>query len=171
VPDEWIRQWGDPVLRLGALPVRAADDVLKRQVARMTERLRDAEGAGLAATQVGFLRRLFVFRVDEEDQIEVLINPHVVDASQGRCTFIESCLSFNTVVVAVERPDAVRVEAQDLEGRSSIREFEGFGASLVQHEIDHLDGILTLDRANSAERWRAVKQLLDQAQTATELAA
>src|SRR5262249_6799502 len=160
MPDEWIRQWGDPTLRQLALPVRRADSVLRRQVARMRERLVDADGAGLAATQVGMLRRVFVFRLSEESEVEVLVNPRIVARSQERATFHEGCLSFNSVVVAVERPAAVRAEGADLEGRERVLDVDGFGASLLQHEIDHLDGVLTLDRATAAERRRAVTALL-----------
>jgi len=160
MPDEWIRQWGDPTLRQVAREVRRADEILRRQVARMRERLVAADGAGLAATQVGMLRRLFVFRIDAESDVEVLVNPRVVAASAERATFQEACLSFNSVVVAVERPAAVRVVGADLHGRERELDADGFGASLLQHEIDHLDGILTLDRAAAPERRRAITALL-----------
>jgi peptide deformylase len=140
--------------------VRRADEVLRRQVARMGERLVAADGAGLAATQVGMLRRLFVYRLAAESGVDVLVNPRIVARSQERATFQEACLSFNSVVVAVERPAAVRVVGADLEGRERALDAEGFGASLLQHEIDHLDGILTLDRAAAAERRRAITALL-----------
>lgn len=143
------------------------DEVLRRQALRMQERLRQADGAGLAATQVGVLRRLFVFRVAPEDPIQTLVNPRVLAASSERSLFVEGCLSFNSVAVAVERPARVRIEGQDLEGHQRILEFEGFGSSLVQHEIDHLDGILTLDRANPAERRRAIAELIEQARAAS----
>jgi peptide deformylase len=174
VPDEWIRQWGDPVLREIAAPVLGADDILRAQVDRMKRRLDDADGAGLAGTQVGFLRRAFVFRASLEDRIEALVNPAIVAASTERATFVEGCLSFQAVVVEVERPVAVRVEAQTLEGRSLVLDVEGYRASLLQHEIDHLNGVLTLDRADPAERRRAMGVLLDRARIdpqATRLAA
>jgi peptide deformylase len=160
MPDAWIRQWGDPTLHAVAGAVTSADETLRRQVARMQRMLVEAEGAGLAATQVGLMRRLFVFRLTPEDEADVLVNPRLVAASGGRETFHEGCLSFRDVTVAVERAAAVRVEAQDLEGRARVLELEGFGASLMQHEIDHLDGILTLDRATPEERRRAVTALL-----------
>jgi peptide deformylase len=160
VPDDWIRQWGDPTLHQVASPVLRADDILRRQVARMRERLDAAEGAGLAATQVGLLRRLFVFRLEPESEIDVLVNPRVVAESRERAVFHEGCLSFNAIAVAVERPAAVRVVGAGLDGRERVLEGEGFGASLLQHEIDHLDGILTLDRAEPAERRRAISVLL-----------
>jgi peptide deformylase len=159
MPDEWIRQWGDPVLREVAAPVARVDELLRRQIARMQERLAEADGAGLAATQVGWLRRLFVYRLSREHDVDVLVNPRVVSRSSERAEFLEGCLSFQAVTVAVSRPVAVRVEALDLEGRLRVVEAEGPGASLLQHEIDHLDGILTLDRADLAERRRALAVL------------
>jgi len=159
VPDDWIRQWGDPTLRLVAREVDRIDDILRRQVLRMQRRLAVAEGAGLAATQVGLLRRVFVFRLAPEHAIEALCNPRIVARADERETFHEGCLSFNTITVAVERPRAVRVEGYDLDGRARTLEVEGFDASLMQHEIDHLDGILTLDRATRAERRRAIRAL------------
>jgi len=160
MPDEWIRQWGDPTLRMVAAPVAEVDDLLRRQVERMRRRLVAADGAGLAATQVGLMRRLFVFRVAREDDVDVLVNPRVVERTAETAVFGEGCLSFNTVTVRVERAIAVRVEAQDLDGRGRVVEAEGFAASLLQHEIDHLDGVLTLDRALPDERRRAIGQLL-----------
>jgi peptide deformylase len=130
------------------------------QARRMAQRLIEADGAGLAATQVGVLRRMFVFRASPDEKVDVLVNPRVVAASTEQTTFLEGCLSFNTIGVAVVRPVAVRVRAQDLSG--AVREIEGEGylASLLQHEMDHLDGILTLDRADGQERSRAVAALL-----------
>jgi peptide deformylase len=171
MPDDWIRQWGDPTLHEVAMPVRVIDDLLRRQAARMGERMLEAPGVGLAATQVGVMRRLFVFRMSLEDDVDVLVNPRVTASSSERAIFDEGCLSFNTVLVAVERPQAVRVEAQDLDGRSCVLEAEGHGASLLQHEIDHLDGILTLDRADPVERRRALAALLDAARETRSRAA
>jgi peptide deformylase len=161
MPDEWIRQWGDPVLREVAAPVRDIDEVARRQIDRMKARLTAADGAGLAATQIGFLRRIFAYRLSREDDIDVLVNPRVAASSGERALFIEGCLSFQAVTVAVSRPVAVRVEALDVHGRSRTIDAEGHLASLMQHEIDHLDGILTLDRADAAERRRALTALLD----------
>ena len=159
MPDGWIRQWGDPTLRLVAREVEQIDDILRRQVLRMQRRLAAAQGAGLAATQVGLLRRVFVFRLAPDREIEALCNPRLVAHADERQTFHEGCLSFNTIAVAVERPRAVQVEGYDLDGNARTLALEGFGASLLQHEIDHLDGILTLDRATSAERRRAIRAL------------
>ena len=164
MPDEWIRQCGDPALRAVALPVLDLDDLLRRQIARMQERLDAAQGAGLAATQVGVLRRIFVFRMTIESSIEVAVNPRITAMSAERATFTEGCLSFPGVVVSVDRPVAVRVACEDVDGRSRVLDAEGFGASLLQHELDHLDGILTLDRATPTERRRATRELLDASQ-------
>jgi peptide deformylase len=160
MPDEWIRQWGDPTLRELAVPVARVDDLLRRQVERMRRALVAADGAGLAATQVGLLRRLFVYRVERDGPVEVLVNPRVVARSEETELFAEGCLSYLAVTVAVERPSAVRIIGEDVEGRAVTIEAEGFEASLLQHEIDHLDGILTLDRAEPAERRRAIAALL-----------
>jgi peptide deformylase len=160
MPDDWIRQWGDPTLRIVAAPVASVDDVLRHQVTRMQRRLVAAGGAGLAATQVGLLRRVFVFRVERDAEVDVLVNPHVVRCSTETAVFVEGCLSFSDVTVAVERAIAVRVDGQDLDGRWRTHDVDGFAASLLQHEIDHLDGILTLDRATSEERRRAIRLLM-----------
>ncbi len=160
MPEDWIRQWGDPTLREVAHPVVQVDDLVRRHVSRMQRLMVEATGAGLAATQVGLLRRLFVFRISSESEPDVLLNPVITTSSAERVLFTEGCLSFDSVVVEVERPAAVRVECQDLDGRARTLEVEGFGASLLQHEIDHLDGILTLDRACPTERRRAIAALL-----------
>ena len=159
MPDEWIRQWGDPALRETAAPVSSFDDLLAARVRRMKQQLDDAQGAGLAATQVGFMRRMFVFRAWPEDAIDVLVNPVVVESSAERATFLEGCLSYRSITVAVERPLSVLISAQRLDGTTRLVEASGHEASLLQHEIDHLDGILTLDRASLAERRRALSLL------------
>jgi peptide deformylase len=162
MPDEWIRQWGDPALRAIAAPVTSFDDLLAARVRRMKQQLDDAEGAGLAATQVGFMRRLFVFRAWPEDEIDVLVNPVVEASSSEWVTFLEGCLSYQSITVAVERPLSVVVGAQTLDGTPRQLEASGHEASLLQHEIDHLDGILTLDRASLSERRRAIGLLRDE---------
>ena len=160
MPDEWIRQWGDPTLHEIAAPVARVDALLRRQVERMQRRLAAAQGAGLAATQVGLLRRVFVYRVDPDGPVETLVNPRITARSQETELFAEGCLSFLAVTVAVRRPAAVRVAGSDIDGRERTIEAEGFEASLLQHELDHLDGILTLDRAEPHERRRAIAALL-----------
>ena len=161
MPDDWIRQLGDPVLRLSAKPVRKLDEVLAAQLRRMARTLEEADGAGLAATQVGILRRAFVYRLTPAHPVQALIEPRILAASAERAEFLEGCLSFNAVALRVRRPLAVRVGARDLDGREVRIEAEGIEASLLQHEIDHLEGILTLDRAEPAERRRALAALAD----------
>ena len=159
VPDEFIRQWGDPALYEQAETIASFDDLLRARAAQLCRTLEFADGAGLAATQVGWLRRVFAFRVSPEDQAEALVNPEIIWRSNQIETFLEGCLSFNTVAVGVRRPSAVRVSGFDVYGNPKQFECEGFAASLMQHEIDHLDGILTLHRADRLERRRAMTVL------------
>jgi peptide deformylase len=166
VPDDWIRQWGDPTLRAVASPVAVIDDLLRTQVRRMQATLLAANGAGLAATQVGCLRRVFVFRFAPDDPVDAIVNPQVVAASDAQATFVEGCLSFMAVSVAVSRREAVRVRGFGLDGRERVIEAEGPDASLFQHELDHLDGVLTLDRATPQERRRAIAVLLERGRPA-----
>jgi peptide deformylase len=160
MPDEHILQWGSPALYEKAWPVEVFDDLLRAQCTRLARRLEAADGAGLAATQVGSLRRMFAYRFSPEVDPQVLVNPRVVWRSREFELFYEGCLSFSSVVVAVRRPVAVQVAGFDAEGNACELECEGFQASLMQHEIDHLDGILTLHRAEPAERYRAITALL-----------
>lgn len=160
MPDDDILQWGSPALHERAPLVTAFDDLLRAQARRLCGRLEAADGAGLAATQVGSLRRMFAFRSSREHEADVLVNPRIVWHSSDQAVFLEGCLSFNSVAVAVRRPYAVQVVASDLHGGERELTCEGFEACLMQHEIDHLDGILTLDRAEPAERRRAIMALL-----------
>jgi peptide deformylase len=159
MPDGWIRQWGDPVLHERARLVDSFDDLLRAQAARLSKLLHRADGAGLAATQVGVLRRMFAFRLRPEDPIEVVVNPSIIDACDEYTTFVEGCLSFNVVAVTVRRPSWVHVRGQDVHGEVREWQCSEFAASLMQHEIDHLDGLLTLDRADLPERARIVAAL------------
>jgi peptide deformylase len=161
MPDDYILQWGSPALYEQARPVEIFDQLLRAQTARLRRRLEAADGAGLAATQVGSLRRMFAFRLSREHETEVLVNPRVVWQSSQLALFTEGCLSFNTVAVDVRRPCAVRVAGYDVDGNEREFECEDFAASLMQHEIDHLDGILTLHRAAPVERYRAITALLN----------
>ena len=163
MPDDWIRQWGDPTLREAAAPVAVFDDILRGQARRLAEKLAEAEGAGLAATQLGLMRRMFAYRATIEEEIEVLVNPVILWASPERVTFVEGCLSYQSIVVALERPLAVTVEAWTPGGERRVLEAEAHRASLLQHEIDHLDGVLTLDRAEPGERRRAIEALMERA--------
>jgi peptide deformylase len=149
-----IRQYGDPVLRMRAEEVQTFDDELRKVTQRMLSLMHDAEGIGLAATQVGILRRFFVFSLDGEDR--VLVNPVVTPRTEHSEVDSEGCLSLGSVRVPVERVTSVRVEAQDERGEPVILELEGFPARVVQHELDHLDGTLMLDRTDAESRREAL---------------
>ena len=140
-----IRQYPDPVLRMEAHAVEEFDDDLRRLTTRMTELMKDANGVGLAATQVGVLRRVFVF-VPEEDEVAVMVNPQLVSTGDEVSTDDEGCLSLQGVTVPVERPVTVRLEGKDEAGGDVAYDLEGMAARIAQHEFDHLDGVLILDR-------------------------
>lgn len=156
-----IRAFGDPALRERARPVEAFDDALHEEVETMTALMDDALGVGLAATQVGILHRVLVYRVpdDPESGVHVLVNPELEWSSQEREAFPEGCLSLPGVWVDVERPARVRVVARDEHGEEVRVEAEGAHASVVQHEMDHLDGVLVLDRLAPEERKLAMRAL------------
>src|SRR2546429_2818113 len=153
-----IRQYPDPVLRMQAPPVEQFDDDLKRLVARMGELMKDANGVGLAATQVGVLRRVFVF-VPEEDTVAVLVNPEIVRRSDESETDDEGCLSIQGVTMPVERATSVRIEGRDENGDEVGYDLEGTPARIVQHELDHLDGTLILNRTTPEARREALAAL------------
>jgi peptide deformylase len=155
-----IRQWPDPVLKLRAQEVEAFDDDLRRLVARMQSLMDDANGVGLAGTQVGVLQRLFVFRAGDEERVAV--NPRIVDQSEELASDDEGCLSLQGVLVPVERPARVTLEAQDADGGLYRLELEGLGARVVQHELDHLDGVLILERTTPEARREAMAVLRPQ---------
>ena len=144
-----IRQYGDPALRLTAHEVSDFDDDLRRLVERMILLMLDARGVGLAANQVGILRRVFVIQADEDEEPRALVNPVIVERSTEVDEDDEGCLSMQGVVVPVERPVRVRIEARDADGNEVTVELEGLPARVAQHELDHLDGVLILDRTTA----------------------
>ncbi len=152
-----IRQYGDPALRMRAAEVESFDEELSRVAERMISLMHDAEGVGLAATQVGILRRLFVFSDDGEDR--VLVNPEVTSRGQETEIDEEGCLSLGPVRVSVDRHTEITVEAKDVSGSPVTLELSGYPARVVQHEIDHLDGTLMLDRTDDEQRRRALEVL------------
>ena len=156
---EQVRMWGDPVLRTPARPVERFDAALAAQATRMARLMDEALGAGLAANQIGLLNRLLVYRVDRDAPLRVLVNPEVEWAADEDELFAEGCLSLPGVWVDVARPARVRVRARDEHGRPLTVDAEGREASVVQHEIDHLDGVLVLDRLPADERRAAVRRL------------
>jgi len=155
-----IRQWPDPVLKLEAQEVVEFDDDLRRLVGRMLGMMEDANGVGLAGNQAGVLKRLFVFRVEDEEYAAV--NPRIVATSDERETDDEGCLSLQGVLVPVERHASLTLEAQDADGNEYRLELEGLGARVVQHELDHLDGVLILERTTPEARREAMAVLRPQ---------
>ena len=153
-----IRQYGDPALKLAAHEVVDFDDDLRRLVERMTTLMHEAQGVGLAATQVGVLRRLFVFEPDEEGP-RVIVNPVVVERSDENAVDEEGCLSLQGVRVPVERAVTVTLEGKDADGEDVRFELAEYGARIVQHELDHLDGVLIIDRTDDEHRRQALSTL------------
>ena len=151
-----VRQYPDPVLRMRAREVEDFDDDLTSLVERMRHLLHDANGLGLAATQVGVLRRVFLFLPDPEQEAVALVNPRLVEPSEERVSDEEGCLSLQDVVIPVERYERIVVEATDPEGNEVRLELEGLPARIAQHELDHLDGVLILDRTTPDARREAL---------------
>jgi peptide deformylase len=155
----FIRRLGDPVLKSKATPVDRFDDSLRNQVQRMAGIMSDAIGVGLAAPQLGVSQRLLVYRVGMEAPVIVLANPEIEWESEERDTLEEGCLSIPGIQVDVERPVHVRVRATDEEGGARLVEASGLEARVIQHEIDHLDGVLILDRTTREQRREAMRTL------------
>jgi peptide deformylase len=155
----FIRKLGDPVLKSHATPVDRFDDSLRSQVARMAGIMRDAVGMGLAAPQLGLSQRLLIYTVGTDAPLIALANPEIEWSSEDREALDEGCLSIPGVILEVERPVYVRVRALDEDGEERIVEASGLEARVIQHEIDHLDGVLILDRASRQARKEALRQL------------
>ena len=154
-----IRQYGDPSLRLKAHEVSEYDDDLRRLVDRMIVLMHDAQGVGLAATQVGVLRRLFVFQPDSEEEARAIVNPVVVEQADETASDDEGCLSLQGVRVPVERSVRVVLEGKDANGEDMRVELDEYGSRVVQHELDHLDGVLIIDRTDDEHRKEALSTL------------
>jgi peptide deformylase len=156
-----VRQYPDPVLRMKANEVTEFDGELRRLADRMGGLMQEARGVGLAAPQIGLLQRILVYQASEEEPVRALVNPRVVEASETLETATEGCLSLGaaTVVVEVERPDAVVVEARSPEGEEIRIEADGLTARVLQHELDHLDGVLIVDRTSDEGRKEALAKL------------
>ncbi len=155
-----IRQYGDAVLRMQAREVQSFDDDLRRLAERMTALMHEASGVGLAATQVGVLRRLFVFVDEDEDR--VLVNPVITRRSSETDTDDEGCLSLREVLVPVERSKDVTIEGMDAFGERLELELGLPASRIVQHELDHLDGVLIIDRTDDESRRAALAKLRPQ---------
>jgi peptide deformylase len=154
-----IRKFGDPVLRTKARPVERFDDALATEVEQMGHLMGDALGVGLAATQVGVLHRLLVYRVGLHGPIAALVNPEVEWRGRETEQMEEGCLSLPGVLLDVDRPIHVRVRAHDERGQPILVEASGLEARVIQHEIDHLDGVLILDRATREDRKEAMRAM------------
>ena len=154
-----VRKFGDPVLRTKARPVDRFDDALRDEVRRMGELMVDALGVGLAANQVGVLNRVLVYRIHPQAPLAALINPEIEWSGNEEEILEEGCLSLPAVHVDVERPVNVRVRAVDEYGEPITIEASGLEARVIQHEIDHLDGVLVLDRISRQQRKEAMRAL------------
>jgi peptide deformylase len=154
-----VRKFGDPVLRERARPVGTVDAVVRDQIREMRRLLEDAMEAGLAATQIGVLNRVFVYRVDVDGPVRALVDPELEWASEETEVAEEGCLSIPGIWIDVERPARVRVRALDEDGEPVVIEAEMPEARVLQHELDHLDGVLTLDRTSKEQRRAALREL------------
>jgi peptide deformylase len=167
----FIRRYGDPVLKSRATPVDRFDDSLRTQVARMGTIMNDALGVGLAAPQVGLSQRLLVYRVGHEAPLIALINPELEWSSEDGEEAEEGCLSIPGVGVDVDRPVHVRVRASDEFGEDRLVEASGLEARVIQHEMDHLDGVLILDRTTKDQRKQAIRTMREREREESEQAA
>jgi peptide deformylase len=166
----FIRRLGDPVLKSSATPVDRFDEALRSQVGRMAGLMSDALGVGLAAPQLGVSQRLLVYRVGPDAPVVALANPEIEWTSEEAEVLEEGCLSIPGITVDVERPVYVRVRALDEEGEERRVEASGLEARVIQHEMDHLDGVLILDRTTREQRREAMKALREAEQAKAEAA-
>ncbi len=153
-----IRQYPDVTLRMKARPVEEFDDDLRSLVARMERLMKEASGIGLAATQVGIIRRLFVFQPGE-DEVAAIINPEVAERSDETSVADEGCLSIQGVLVPVERSTEITLVGRNEEGEEVRYELDDIYARAAQHELDHLDGVLIIDRTTPEARREALSLL------------
>jgi peptide deformylase len=151
-----VRQYPDPVLRMRANEVTEFDADLRRLVERMIQLMQDANGVGLAGTQVGTLQRVFVLRPHADDEARAIVNPEIVERSEEAASDSEGCLSLQGVSVPVERALRITIEGKDEQGEDVRVELEEHPARVAQHELDHLDGILILDRTTAEARREAM---------------
>lgn len=151
-----IRTFGDPVLKTRAAPVETFDESLVRLTQDMLTTMRDRDGVGLAANQVGRLRRILVASVEDDDY--VVVNPVLTETSDTTERLPEGCLSIPGIQVEVERPTSVTVSGMDATGEPLQIEASDMLARVLQHEVDHLDGVLILDRTDRASRRSAMRE-------------
>ena len=153
-----IRVFGDPILRSVAIPVAEIDGRIKKLVADMIETMYDAPGVGLAAPQVGVGRRVFVFDIDDELGPRAVINPELVETSE-EWEYNEGCLSVPEYFWSILRPAVAVVRGLDLDGNEVTYEGDELMGRVLQHEMDHLNGVLLLDRLNRGERRKALREI------------
>jgi len=162
----FVRRLGDPILKSSATPVDRFDEQLRAQVSRMGGLMKDAIGVGLAAPQLGISQRLLVYRLGGEAPLIALANPEIEWRSEEVETAEEGCLSIPGVTVDVDRPVHVRVRARDELGEDRVVEASGLEARVIQHEVDHLDGVLMLDRCTRDQRKEAMRLLRERERAA-----
>jgi peptide deformylase len=167
----FIRRYGDPVLKSRATTVDRFDDSLRGQVSRMGAIMNDALGVGLAAPQVGLSQRLLVYRVGQDAPLVALVNPELEWSSDDEEAAEEGCLSIPGIGVDVDRPVFVRVKALDEFGEDRVVEASGLEARVIQHEMDHLDGVLILDRTTKDQRKEAIRTWREREREESEQAA
>ena len=165
-----VRKYGDPSLKSRALPVERFDEALVEEVRRMGQLMHDALGIGLAASQLGVMHRVLVYRVEPDAPVAALVNPVLEWSGTEKEALEEGCLSLPSVLVDVERPIHVRVRALDEHGEELMIEASGLEARVIQHEMDHLDGVLILERTSRAERKQAMRILREEAEAALGVA-
>ena len=154
-----VRKFGDPVLRARASEVKDFGDELRREAERMVGIMRDSLGVGLAATQLGVMHRLLVFQAGLDATPTAIANPEIEWLSDELALAAEGCLSLPRIVVEVERPLHARVSGRDPAGEPVLIEASGLEARVLQHEIDHLNGVLTIDRTERDQRKGALRAL------------
>jgi peptide deformylase len=155
-----VRTYGDPVLRQKANPIETVDGALVKLVDDMLETMHEAVGVGLAAPQVGVQRRLFVYELDDGPQ--AIINPEIVESS-GELYHDEACLSIPGLRIGIVRPEKVLLQGYDLDGNELTIEADDFMGRMFQHEVDHLDGVLMVERLDEDMRKQALRILRDRA--------
>jgi peptide deformylase len=166
-----VRKFGDPVLRATALPVERFDEELQAEVQRMGELMHDALGVGLAATQLGVLHRVLVYKAYVDDPVTALVNPVIEWTSEELELGDEGCLSLPGVHVEVERHAQLRVSARDQAGEEIEVEAAGLEARVIQHEVDHLNGVLILDHISRQARKEAMRAMREAQEAAADRSA
>ena len=153
-----VRKYGDPVLRRRAVRVEAVTPEVRRTIADMVDTMYDEAGLGLAAPQIGVSLRLMVVTDDDGREARALINPAITEHG-GEVVAEEGCLSIPGIFAPVRRAEWVRLEAQDPDGRPVTINARGLRARVFQHEMDHLDGVLFIDRLDPVTRDRIKRRI------------